>query len=172
MKVLQRSQNTILHFRASSNPNQKCHLYSGRYCLLMVRIIPSQYQRKHTWQWRRLSNHPTNLCRLRTSWMWRCYCSWTTSMLPQQFQNPVVAVAQRHQTGARTMMKMRVRGLDAVPKTPTGYANKLENIKGHTVKYNSLCPSIVILSKKSTNRKRSRSKRLILTMNFNFLSKL
>lgn len=44
------SQNTILHARASPNPNQKHHLYSGRYCLLMVRIIPSQYQRKHTWQ--------------------------------------------------------------------------------------------------------------------------
>lgn len=72
----------------------------------------------------------------------------------------------------RTMMKMSVRGLGAAPNMPTGYANQLENIKVHTVKYNSLCPSIVILSKKSTNRKRSRSKRLILTMNFNFLSKL
>ena len=69
------------------------------------------------------------------------------------------------------MMRMSVREHDAAPNMPTGYANLLENIKVHTVKYNSLCPSIVILSKKSTNRKRSRNKRLTLTMNFNFLSK-
>ena len=32
------------------------------------------------------------------------------------------------------MMKMSVRGLDAAPNMPTGYANQLENIKVHTVK--------------------------------------
>ena len=56
-------------------------------------------------------------------------------MQPQPFRNPVVAVALLHQTGAGTMMKMSVRGLDAAPNKPTGYANQLENIKVHTVKY-------------------------------------
>jgi protein tyrosine phosphatase (PTP) superfamily phosphohydrolase (DUF442 family) len=46
----------------------------------------------------------------------------------------VVAVVPLHQTGVRTMMKMSVRGLDAAPNMPTGYANQLENIKVHTVK--------------------------------------
>lgn len=74
--------------------------------------------------------------------------------LPQPFRNPVVAVALHHQTGAR---RRSMRGHDVAPNMPTGYANLLENIKVHTVKYNSLCPSIVILSKKLTNRKRSRN---------------
>ena len=56
-------------------------------------------------------------------------------MQPQPFQNPVVAVAPHHQTGERTMMRMSVRGHDAAPNMPTGYANLLENIKVHTVKY-------------------------------------
>lgn len=61
----------------------------------------------------------------------------------------------------------------AAPNMPTGYANQLENIKVHTVKYNSLWEiSMIILLRKSTNRKRSRSKRLTLIVNFNFLSKL
>ena len=47
----------------------------------------------------------------------------------------MVEVALLHQTGAGTMMRMSVRGLDAVPNMPTGYANQLENIKVHTVKY-------------------------------------
>lgn len=58
--------------------------------------------------------------------------------LPQPFWNPVVAVALLHQTGAGTIMRMSVRGLGAAPNMPTGYANQLENIKVHTVKYNSL----------------------------------
>ena len=78
-------------------------------------------------------------------------------MLPQPFRNPVVAVALHHQTEARMMRRMSMRGHDVAPNMPTGYANLLENIKVHTVKYNSLCPSIVILSKKLTNRKRSRN---------------
>ena len=45
----------------------------------------------------------------------------------------------------RTMMRMSVRGHDAAPNMPTGYANQFENIKVHTVKYNLLCLSIVIL---------------------------
>lgn len=53
----------------------------------------------------------------------------------QPFQNPVVAVAPHPQTGERTMMRMSVRGHDATPNMPTGYANLLENIKVHTVKY-------------------------------------
>lgn len=47
----------------------------------------------------------------------------------------MVEVALLHQTGAGTMMRMSVRGLDAVPNMPTGYANQLGNIKVHTVKY-------------------------------------
>ena len=35
----------------------------------------------------------------------------------------------------RTMMRMSVRGHDAAPNMPTGYANLLKNIKVHTVKY-------------------------------------
>ena len=56
-------------------------------------------------------------------------------MQPQPFQNPVVAVAPHHETRERTMMRMSVRGHDAAPNMPTGYANLLENIKVHTVKY-------------------------------------
>ena len=56
-------------------------------------------------------------------------------MQPQPFQNPVVAVAPHHQTRERTMMRMSVRGHDDAPNMPTGYANLLENIKVHIVKY-------------------------------------
>ena len=56
-------------------------------------------------------------------------------MLLHPFLDPVVAVAPHHQTWGKTMMRMSVRGLDVVPIMPTGYANQLENIKVHTVKY-------------------------------------